>query len=91
VHTNPDAGFDSGLDVFALRRLRTAGTFKALGQMLSGRDRPPGGRQVVSLHDEARLTIRADRPVAFQVDGEYVGERECVTFTSVPRALRVIV
>jgi diacylglycerol kinase family enzyme len=91
VHTNPDAGFDSGLDVFALRRLRTVGTFKALGQMLSGSDRPPRGRHVVSLHDEARLTIRAGRPVAFQVDGEYVGEREGVTFTSVPRALRVIV
>jgi diacylglycerol kinase family enzyme len=36
------------------------------------------------------LTVRAVRPVAFQVDGEYVGERECVTFRSVPHALRVI-
>ena len=90
VQTNPEAGFDSGLDVFALRRLRTIGTFRALRQMLSASDRPPRGRHVVRLHDEAVLTVRAVRPVAFQVDGEYVGERECVTFRSVPHALRVI-
>ena len=91
VQTNPDAGFDSGLDVFAVRSLRTIGTFSALRQMLSAANRSPRGRHIVSLHDEAALTIRADRPVAFQVDGEYVGERECVTFRSVPHALRVIV
>jgi diacylglycerol kinase family enzyme len=91
VHTNPQAGFDSGLDVFALRRLRTIGTFSALRQMLfGGGGGPPRGRHVVSMHDEGELTVRASRPVAFQVDGEYVGERECVTFRSVPHALRVI-
>jgi diacylglycerol kinase family enzyme len=91
VQISPQAGFDTGLDVLALRRLRTAGTFSTLRQMLAGGDRPPRGRHVVSLHDEAELTLRADRPVAFQVDGEYVGERERVTFRSVPRALRVII
>jgi diacylglycerol kinase family enzyme len=90
VQTSPQAGFDSGLDLFALRSLGSVGTLRALRQMLSGRDRPPRGRHVVSLHDEAELTMRASRPVAFQVDGEYVGERECVTFRSVPHALRVI-
>jgi diacylglycerol kinase family enzyme len=58
--------------------------------MLAGGGRPPRGRHIVSLHDTAEVTLRADRPVAFQVDGEYVGERECVTFRSVPDALRVI-
>jgi len=91
VQTSPQASFDTGLDVFALRSLRTVGTLRAVRQMLAGGERPPRGRHVVSLHDEAGLTVRADRPVAFQVDGEYVGERECVTFRSVPHALRVIV
>lgn len=90
VQTNPEAGFDSGLDVFAMRRLRTISTARALRQMLSAGDRPPRGRQIVTLHDEAAFTVLAGRPVAFQVDGEYVGERECVTFRSVPHALRVI-
>jgi diacylglycerol kinase family enzyme len=90
VQTSPQAGFDTGLDIFALRSLRTVGTIRTLRQMLAGGGRPPRGRHVVSLHDAAEVTLRASRPVAFQVDGEYVGERECVTFRSVPGAIRVI-
>ena len=90
VNPNPQAGFDSGLDVFALRSLRTASTLRAIGQMLSTTGRPPRGRNVLSLHDVAEVTLRSDRPVAFQVDGEYMGERDCVRFRSVPDALRVI-
>ena len=90
VNPNPQAGFDSGLDVFALRSLRTVSTFRAVGQMLSTAGRPPRGRSVLSLHDVAEVTLRSARPVAFQVDGEYVGERECVRFLSIPDALRVI-
>ena len=90
VHTNPQADFNSGLDVFALCKLRTLGTFLAGRQMLSGADRPPHGRSILTLHDQSELTLRSDRPAAFQVDGEYVGEREAVRFRSVPHALRVI-
>jgi diacylglycerol kinase family enzyme len=90
INPNPQAGFDSGLDVFALRSLRTASTLRAIGQMLSTTGRPPRGRNVLSLHDVAEVTLRSARPVAFQVDGEYMGERDCVRFQSVPDALRVI-
>jgi diacylglycerol kinase family enzyme len=51
---------------------------------------PPRGRGVLALHDEPGFTISATRPVAFQVDGEYVGETERVSFRSVAGALRVI-
>ena len=90
VNPSPGAGFDTGLDIFALRRMRTVGTLSALRQMFAQRSEPPGGRDVVSLHDQPSFTLRADRPVALQVDGEYVGEHESVTFRAVPRALRVI-
>ena len=36
----------------------------------------PTGKHIVNLHDQDTLTFRAARPVAFQVDGEYMGERE---------------
>jgi diacylglycerol kinase family enzyme len=91
VHTNPLADFDSGLDVFALRKMRTLGTVLTLRQMLSGAGKTPRGNSVLTFHDEADVTLRSDRPVAFQVDGEYVGEEETVRFRSVARALRVIV
>ena len=94
VNPCPEAGFDTGLDVFALRTLATLPTLGALRYMLAvrpGGDRGGAGpRHVLSLHDERELVFRAIRPIAFQVDGEYVGEREHVTFRSVPGALRVI-
>jgi diacylglycerol kinase family enzyme len=91
VQTNPEASFDAGLDVFGLGSLGTARTLSILRQMLSGRQTgPPRGRGVVTAHNLAMLTLTADRPVAFQIDGEYVGERERVSFRSVPDALRVV-
>jgi diacylglycerol kinase family enzyme len=89
VRTNPDASFDAGLDVFGLRSLGTARTLATVRQILSERAEPPRGRSILALHDLAELTLRSDRPVAFQIDGEYVGEREEVNFRSVPNALRV--
>jgi diacylglycerol kinase family enzyme len=91
VNTNPDADFDTGLDLFALRSLGTAVTIRTLRQMLSARrSQPPRGGGVITRHDLDLITLRADRPVAFQVDGEYMGEAELVEFRSVPKALRVI-
>ena len=89
VYTNPQAGFESGLDLFALRSLGSASLLRTLRQMLSA-GQPPRGRTVLTLHDQGELTLRSARPVAFQVDGEYMGEHELVRFRSVPDALRII-
>jgi diacylglycerol kinase family enzyme len=90
VNASPGAGFDTGLDLFALRRLSPLRTLNTLRQML-GPGGGPAGKYVVNLHDQDALTFRATRPVAFQVDGEYVGEREHVILRSIPNALRVLV
>ncbi|HMA46236.1 MAG TPA: diacylglycerol kinase family protein [Frankiaceae bacterium] len=86
----PRASFDTGLDVLGMRRLRTFGSLRTVGQLL----RPevePHGRTVVVLHDLAELTLSAEgEPLPLQVDGEYLGDEEGVTFRSVPSALRVI-
>jgi diacylglycerol kinase family enzyme len=90
VITNPAASFDTGLDLFALTSLGTVSTLGALRQMLSARAEPPRGRHIITRHDLEWLTARADRPVAFQLDGEYMGETEHVEFRSIPAALRII-
>ena len=90
VNPSPGASFDTGLDIFALRRMRTIRTLSALRQMFAQRSEPLRGRDVVSLHDQPTFTLRSGRPAALQVDGEYVGEHESVTFRAVPNALRVI-
>src|SRR6266581_7819133 len=85
---NPD--FNSGLDLLALRRLRLATIVNAVGQMLYVRSRPPRGRNMLSVLGSESLTLRSARPIAFQVDGEYLGETEAVKFQFVPHALRVV-
>ena len=42
------------------------------------------------LHDDSEVRVTSDRPAAFQVDGEYMGEHESVLFESIPEAIRVI-
>ncbi|MEV0274660.1 diacylglycerol kinase family protein [Hamadaea sp. NPDC050747] len=89
VHPNPDASFDLGLDVMALRVLRVPSTMRTVAQILAT-DGEPRGRQVVRYHDLAAFTVTSDTPQAFQLDGDYLGEREQVRFAAVPEALRVI-
>ena len=90
VRPNPSASFETGLDLIALRSLGTVATIRTVRQMLASRSEPPRGRSVLAGHDLTAIELRAERPVAFQLDGEYVGEAEKVSFRSVPRALRVI-
>jgi diacylglycerol kinase family enzyme len=91
VNPSPKAHFGRGLDVFGMRSLQVGPTVGALVQMLTSRARPLQGRQVVNVHDAAEVTLRADRPVAFQLDGDYLGEQRSVTFRSVPKAIRIVI
>jgi diacylglycerol kinase family enzyme len=91
VNPSPKANFARGLDVFGMRSLEVGATLGALAQMLTARARPVQGRQVVNVHDAAEVTLRADRPVAFQLDGDYLGEHRSVTFRSVPKAIRIVI
>jgi diacylglycerol kinase family enzyme len=84
---NPD--FSSGLDVLALRTMRLPTIFGAVGQMLWIRRRPPRGRNVLSVPGLESFTVRSARPMAFQVDGEYLGETGAVRFQFIPHAIRV--
>jgi diacylglycerol kinase family enzyme len=86
----PGPDFNSGLDLLALRRIRLRTIVGTAGQMLWVRSRPPRGRYLVSVRGAESLILRSARPIAFQVDGEYLGQVEAVTFQFVPHALRVI-
>lgn len=89
IRTNPGTLPTAGLGVFALTSLAVGQALRASVALLSGRTK--GGRHVVRADDVAWATARCRTPVAFQVDGDYLGERNEVTFTSVPRALRLVV
>jgi diacylglycerol kinase family enzyme len=85
----PRPDFNSGLDLLALRRVRLTTIFYLVMQMLWIRHRPPRARDVLAVHGAESLTVRSSRPIAFQVDGEYLGEIEDIKFEFVPHALRV--
>jgi diacylglycerol kinase family enzyme len=89
INPSPDASFETGLDLMALRELGVGTTARALAQILSKRPNPHG-KHVLNLHDLESFTLTSARPLAFQLDGDYLGERDSVIFTAVDNALRVV-
>jgi diacylglycerol kinase family enzyme len=90
VQPSPEASFDAGLDLFAPRSMGILLTLRYVRRALLGSS-PPRSRRLLRVHDLAEFTLRASRPLALQVDGDWLGERESVRFRSVPDVLRVIV
>jgi diacylglycerol kinase family enzyme len=97
IHANPEASFDLGLDVMAMRDMNVFGATRTATQLLAGRRSKetqtvigPHGKHVLRLHDLSEFTLSAKLPAGLQVDGDYLGERDEVRFSSVPDAIRVI-
>ncbi|WP_344822898.1 diacylglycerol/lipid kinase family protein [Actinocorallia longicatena] len=91
VYPSPRAGFSTGLDLFGMRSLNVLPTLSAILQMMIPATGGPRGRHVVELHDAPELTVTSDRPIALQVDGDYLGTRTRMAFRSVPKAIRVVI
>ena len=72
VDPSPEASFDAGLDVFAMGRTGPVGMLRTLRQALAS-EPDARGRGVHRWHDLAELTLTADRPQGWQVDGDHLG------------------
>jgi diacylglycerol kinase family enzyme len=89
LHPTPEVGFDTDLAVYARRRMGTIGVFLSMVRM-SG-SRPAVGRRGAHLaHDQEHITVLADEPMPFQVDGDALDLREKVTFRSVRNAVSIV-
>ena len=89
LHPTPQVTVDTGLGLYARRSMHAAGMVWSLARM-SG-DRPKIGRRGAYVRsDVAQLTVLADEPTPFQVDGDALDVRQAVTLRSVPAALRVV-
>jgi diacylglycerol kinase family enzyme len=91
ISPTPQAGFDSGLDVFGMSVFRIVPVFRSVLRLLAGSDRVADPRWAVSLHDLSEFEASAPEPIDFQLDGEYVGRRTEVRFRAVPEALQVAI
>ncbi len=90
VNPSPDASFDTGLDMWALRSMSVASGLINSRRMLMNK-RAPNSDSVLSLHDQDEFTIVCLRPTALQVDGEGLGDIDEIRFTAHRNALRVFV
>ncbi len=90
LRPSPEASFETGLDIYAMRKMRLLPTLKALAQMAAAEGDGPHGRSITRRHDLESFVLTAPSPVALEVDGDYVGEFERFELRSVPRALTVI-
>ena len=90
VNPSPNASFDTGLDLWATKTLRTPQALRFSTRIVLSRARG-NPKAIVAWHDVAEFRITATQPTPMQVDGEVVGDITDVTFNSVPNALRVYV
>lgn len=89
VWTNPDTSFESGLGVFAVNSMNVASNLLLVRRMLSKKARIKA-RHLVREDDLDWVRITAAEPVSCQIDGDFLGPRDDMTFTSVPGALTVV-
>jgi len=89
VWTNPTTTFETGLGVFAITSMNVWANLGLVRKMLARRPRIDA-RHLIRDDDLSQLTVTSSTPVACQIDGDYVGLRETMTFTAVPDALAVV-
>jgi diacylglycerol kinase family enzyme len=89
VWTNPSTTFETGLGVFATTSMNVWANLMLARRMLSRKARIEA-KHLIREDDLPWLRVTSDTPVACQIDGDYVGLRDTMTFTSVPDALGVL-
>jgi diacylglycerol kinase family enzyme len=90
INPCPQASFDTGLDMFALRRMHVPTALVAATRMVRNRGTRDARGGLVTWHDRDAFHVSASRPVSFQIDGESIGPIREVSFSAQPHALRVV-
>jgi diacylglycerol kinase family enzyme len=89
VWTNPTTTFETGLGVFATTSMNVWANLRLARQMLSRKPKL-AAKHLIRDDDLPWLRVTSDTPVACQIDGDFVGPRDEMTFTAVPDALGVV-
>ncbi len=89
VWTNPTTTFETGLGVFATTSMNVWANLGLVRRMISAKP-DIKARHLIREDDLPWLRVTSATPVDCQIDGDYIGKRETMTFTSVPDALAVV-
>lgn len=90
IRTAPRSSFDAGLDLVGTTSLSIPTILKHATEIVAGRS-GPRGHDVVIRHDLPWVTLTAQEPLGYQVDGDHLGRTSLLTCRAVPDALRVLV
>ncbi len=85
----PGATWEGGLDVLVGQTMSATAITRVLTGMLSPRPRTAYPKFPV-LHDERSFVLESDVPLAFQLDGEYLGDHTRIAFELEESALTVV-
>jgi diacylglycerol kinase family enzyme len=89
VWTNPTTTFETGVGVFATTSMNVWANLGLVRRMLSKKP-DIKAKHLIRDDDLPWLRVTSDTPVACQVDGDYLGLRDEMTFTAVPDAVGVV-
>jgi diacylglycerol kinase family enzyme len=87
---SPEANIDEGIDGFAVSTLRVRTILPTALKAFRPSPRMRG-RRLLTVRDQPRFLVKADRPMPVQMDGEFIGEHQEVVVEAVQNALSVLV
>lgn len=90
VRVAPRAAFHLGLDLIALRKLRTV-DLPRLAWWVLAHPVQERSANVIAVHDADRIVLRCDDPVPMQIDGEDLGDVTAATLEAERNVLQVLV
>jgi diacylglycerol kinase family enzyme len=85
----PDASFEGGFDLLLLESVEARSAPGRIASLLGKKDGDDEG--IRRLHDLERATVRCERPLPVQVDGELLGEFDVIELGVVRDAARLLV
>ncbi|HST14648.1 MAG TPA: diacylglycerol kinase family protein [Gaiellaceae bacterium] len=86
----PDASFEGGFDLVAVDAIELRSAPGRLASLLHRKDNAED-EGVERLHNLKQATVRCDRPLPVQVDGELIGELDSLELSVVPNAARLLI
>ena len=90
IDVAPDASFESGFDLVVVESVGARSAPGMFASLLRKKD-DDDDKGVRRLHDLERATVRCERPLPVQVDGELLGEFEVIELGVVRDAARMLV
>jgi diacylglycerol kinase family enzyme len=89
VWTNPTTTFETGVGVFATTSMNVWASLGLVRQMLAKKPKLRA-KHLIRDDDLPWVRVTSTTPVSCQIDGDYLGLRDDITFRSVPEALAVV-